>query len=268
MTSRSTVVETLRAAGCVFAEEEAQLLMSAARTPAELAAMVHRRTAGLPVEHVVGWAEFCGMHIAVEPGVFIPRRRSELLVSQAVSLAPLGAVVVDLCCGSGAVGAALRAALDGVELYAVDLDPAAVRCALRNLGTSAQVYEGDLYGPLSGSLRGRVDLVVANAPYVPTDEVDLMPAESRMHEPHVALDGGSDGLDVVRRVISGAGDWLAPGGHLLVEVSYRQSGKTVDAMARHGLVPRVANSDELNATVVVGHQPSSRESIGLPTADE
>jgi len=120
--------------------------------------MVDRRAAGVPLEHVLGWAEFCGLRIAVDPGVFVPRRRTEFLARQAAALARPRAVVVDLCCGSGAVGAALAAALDRVELYAVDIDPAAVRCARRNLaGAGGQVYEGDLYQPLPATLRGRVD---------------------------------------------------------------------------------------------------------------
>ena len=103
----------LRAAGCVFAEDEAGLLIAAARNPAELAAMVGRRAAGQPLEHVLGWAEFCGLRIAVDPGVFVPRRRTEFLIGQASPLARPGAVIVDLCCGSGALGAALAAALAG-----------------------------------------------------------------------------------------------------------------------------------------------------------
>ena len=108
----SVVVTRLRAAGCVFAEDEAQLLMAGAATLADLSAMVDRRAAGEPLEHVLGWAEFCGLRIAVDPGVFVPRRRTEFLVSQAVTLARKAAaaqprtVVVDLCCGSGALGVA------------------------------------------------------------------------------------------------------------------------------------------------------------------
>src|SRR3954470_23948551 len=131
--SVSTVVDRLRGAGCVFAEAEAELLMAAARSPEELAALVERRVAGLPLEQVLGWAEFCGLRIAVEPGVFVPRRRTEFLVRQAVALAQAPVVVVDMCCGSGAVGAALAAVRPRVEVYAVDIDPAAVRCARRNL---------------------------------------------------------------------------------------------------------------------------------------
>jgi release factor glutamine methyltransferase len=259
---RSAAVTRLRAAGCVFAEDEARLLISAARTPADLAAMVDRRAAGLPLEHVLGWAEFCGLRIAVDPGVFIPRRRTEFLVNQAADLARQvparpRTVVVDLCCGSGAVGAALVAALDQAELHAVDIDPAAVRCARRNVAAAGgQVYEGDLYTPLPAALRGRIDVLFANAPYVPTEAIGLLPAEARLHEARVALDGGADGLDVLRRVITSATLWLAPGGHLLVETSERQARRTVETFARSGLIPRLASSDELNATVVIGTRPA------------
>jgi release factor glutamine methyltransferase len=252
---RSAVVDALRAAGCVYAEDEARLLLSAARTPADLAAMVERRTAGVPVEQVVGWAMFCGLKIALEPGVFVPRRRTEFLVSQAIALAPPRANVVDLCCGSGAVGVALLAALDQVGLFAVDLDPAAARCAHRNIAGRGQVYEGDLYDPLPSSLRGRVDLLVANAPYVPTPDLALLPPEARQHEPPLALDGGSDGLDVLRRVIVQAPRWLRAGGHVLVETSDHQAPVAADVVARSGLVPRVASSDDLTGTVVIGTDP-------------
>jgi release factor glutamine methyltransferase len=251
-------VSRLRRAGCVFAEEEARLIMSAGRTPDDLTEMVARRAAGQPLEHVVGWAEFCGLRIAVDPAVFVPRRRTEFLVRQAAAAAGSMPVVVDLCCGSGAVGAALAATLDRVELHAVDVDPAAVRCARRNVADGVgRVYEGDLYEPLPGRLRGRVDILVANVPYVPTEEVGLLPAEAREHEARVALDGGTDGLEVLRRVSAAAPRWLAPGGHLLIETSERQAPRAVEAFACDGLIPRVAASEELNATVVIGTRPSS-----------
>jgi release factor glutamine methyltransferase len=281
--SSSVIVTRLRAAGCVFAEDEARLLISAARTQADLTAMVDRRVAGLPLEHVLGWAEFCGLRVAVDPGVFVPRRRTEFLVSQAAALArrpaalagqngipadqpasPTGqalarpVVVVDLCCGSGAVGAALAATLGRVELHAADIDPAAVRCARRNVAAAGgHVYEGDLYQPLPAGLRGRVGILVANAPYVPTEAVGLLPAEARVHEPRVALDGGADGLDVVRRVTAGAASWLAPGGHLLVETSERQAPHAVEAVTLGGLTARVTSSGDLTATVVVGTRPAA-----------
>ncbi|GIH67183.1 putative protein N(5)-glutamine methyltransferase [Microbispora siamensis] len=251
-----SIVARLRAAGCVFAEDEARLLASAARTPAELDDMVDRRAAGLPLEHVLGWAEFCGLRLAVDPGVFVPRPRTELLVRQAAALARPGAVVVDLCCGSGAMGAALAAAVGPVELHAVDVDPAAVRCARRNLAAAGgRVYEGDLYAALPAALRGRVDVLVASPPYVPTGAIGLLPPEARVHEPQVALDGGADGLDVVRRVVAGAGGWLAPGGHLLVETSEGQARETTDAVARAGLAARLTHDEELDATTVIGTMP-------------
>jgi release factor glutamine methyltransferase len=254
----STIVTRLRSVGCVFAEDEARLLVTTAGTPDELVAMVDRRVAGLPLEHVLGWAEFHGLRIAVDHGVFVPRRRTEFLVDQAAGLARPGSVVVDLCCGSGAVGAALVAALGSIELYAADIEPAAVRCARRNIpADKGRVYEGDLYEPLPAALRGRVDVLVANAPYVPTDAIRLLPPEARYHEPRVALDGGADGLDVQRRVLAGAAQWLAPDGHLLIETSERQAPRTAETFARHGLIPRAAGCEELGATVVIGTRPAT-----------
>jgi release factor glutamine methyltransferase len=239
------------------------LLICAAQTPADLAAMVDRRVSGLPIEHILGWAEFCGLRIEVDPGVFVPRRRTEFLVHQAAARARAGAVVVDLCCGSGAVGAALVAALDRVELYAVDIDPAAVRCARRNLAAGGgRAYEGDLYEPLPATLRGRVHILVANVPYVPTEAIGLLPPEARIHEPRVALDGGVDGLDVVRRVSAAAPLWLAPGGHLLVETGDRQAPPAAEIVARNGLIPHVVSAEELNATVVIGTRPPRQSESG------
>jgi release factor glutamine methyltransferase len=253
----ANIVTRLRAAGCVFSEDEASLLISAARTPADLAVMVERREAGLPLEHVIGWAEFCGLRIAVDPGVFVPRRRTEFLVRQAAALARPGAVVVDLCCGSGAVGAALAAAIERIELYASDIDPAAVRCTRRNITVAGgHVYEGDLYEPLPVKLQGHVDLLIANAPYVPTKAIGLLPSEARNYEARVALDGGADGLDVQRRVAAEAPLWLVPGGHLLVETSERQASKTVEIFARNGLISQLFSDDELDATVVIGTKPT------------
>jgi release factor glutamine methyltransferase len=245
------VAARLRAAGCVFAEDEARLLVTEAGSPAELEARVRRRAAGEPLEHVLGWAEFCGLRIAVADGVFVPRRRTESLVAEAAALAGPRAVVVDLCCGSGAVAAALTARLDTPDVHAVDVDPAAVACARRNL-PGAEVHTGDLFGALSAALRGRVDLLVANVPYVPSDAIALMPPEARDHEPRVALDGGADGLDVARRVVAGAGAWLAPGGSVLFEVGGEQAASATRIVSAAGLLPRVVSDEETGAIVVVG----------------
>jgi release factor glutamine methyltransferase len=117
------------------------------------------------------------------------------------------------------------------------------------------VYAGDLYDPLPTALRGHVDVLVANVPYVPTGAVALMPREARVHEPLVALDGGADGLDVLRRVAARAGDWLVPGGHVLFETGTDQVPAAVDALAAAGLTPAVDRDDELGATVVSGRRP-------------
>lgn len=257
MTLSTSLVDRLRAAGCVFAEEEADLLVSAARDDGHLAGMVARRVAGEPLEHVVGWAEFCGLRVEVGAGAFVPRRRTEFLVREAVALARPGAVVLDLCCGVGALGAAVAARVPGgVELHAADIDPAALAYARRNVAPyGGAVWEGDLYGPLPATLRGRVDVLVVNAPYVPTDEVALMPPEARDHEPLVSLDGGADGLDVHRRVAAGALPWLAPGGHLLIETSARQSRHTSAALTSAGLTARTTTSEELYATVAIARAP-------------
>jgi release factor glutamine methyltransferase len=261
--SESAVVARLRTAGCVFAEDEARLLVVAASGPAELAAMVDRRAAGLPLEHVLGWAEFCGLRVVVGPGVFVPRRRSEFLVRQAVvgltgasqQAGGLGAVpiVLDLCCGCGAVGLAVATGLARAELHAADIDPGATAYARRNLAAiGGHVYEGDLYEPLPAGLHGRVDVLVVNAPYVPTTEVGLMPPEARLHEPLVALDGGPDGVGIHRRVAAQAPEWLAPGGRLLIETSDRQATLTGAAMVAAGFATSIASNDMLDATVVIG----------------
>jgi release factor glutamine methyltransferase len=251
--ARTAVVDRLRTAGCVFAEEEADLLMRAAKTPAMLRVMVDARVSGRPLEHVLGWVDFAGLRFAVEPGVFVPRRRTELLVRRAAALAAPGAVVVDLACGCGAVGAAIAARVGQVELHAVDIEPAAVRCAARNVAHfRGTVHLGDLFDPLPAELRGRVDVLVANVPYVPTDAVALMPPEARLHEPLVALDGGADGLDVFRRVAAQARDWLARGGHVLMETGSDQVDAALDVLAAGGLRPAVDTDQDLGATVLVG----------------
>ncbi|MFF7986151.1 putative protein N(5)-glutamine methyltransferase [Streptomyces sp. NPDC007901] len=253
LSDTTAVVSALRTAGCVFAEDEAELILATARTPEELATMVDRRASGQPLEHVLGWAEFHGLRVLVEPGVFVPRRRTEFLVDQALAQVPGASVVVDLCCGSGAVGAALAAALGDIELHAADIDPAAVGCARRNIAPyGGHAHGGDLFEALPAALRGRVGILAANVPYVPSGEVGLLPAEAREHEPLVALDGGGDGLDVLRRVAAEAPRWLAPGGCVLVETSERQAEAAVETFAHAGLRTRLTVSEELYANVVIG----------------
>lgn len=249
------LVRRLRAAGCVFAEDEAALLAAEASDAEALDVATARRVAGEPLEQVLGWAAFRGLRVAVAPGVFVPRARTALLVEEALRVLPAGGTVVDLCCGTGAVGLAVVDAAPGAALWAVDVDPAAVACARHNLGSRGAALLGDLDAPLPPDLAGRVDVLVANAPYVPTAEIAHMPPEARDHEPRAALDGGADGVDLHRRVAAAAPRWLAPGGHLLIETSTGQADATAAACAAHGLVPRVVHDEDLDGTVVVARAP-------------
>ena len=250
------IIDRLRAAGCVFAEEEASLLIEAADTEAELEILVAKRAEGLPLEHLVGWADFDGLRITVGPGVFVPRRRTEFLVELAAELAPREATVVDLCCGSGALGAALLARRPDVRVTASDIDPVAVGYAWRNLPPNSLVVAGDLFDPLPVILRGHVDLVLANTPYVPSASIALMPREARLHEPRATLDGGVDGLDLQRRVAAEVPGWLAPGGRVFVEVSEAQAPAAAQLLCDSGLKAEVHESDQ-EATVVSGIAPAS-----------
>ena len=304
----AAVAGRLAAAGCVFAAEEAGLLIDAAGSERELNVLVERREAGEPLEQLVGWAEFCGLRILVALGVFVPRRRTEYLVRLAARRldrmpADRPAIVVDLCCGTGAIGLAIARARRiratptderrRIELYAVDLDPAAVTCAAANLaaanlaaaglagvdtaaahqsGVTGRVYAGDLDAPLPADLLGRVDVLVANAPYVPTSEIAMMPPEARDHEPAMALDGGPDGLDIQRRVIAAAPRWLAPDGRLLVETSERQAPESTAIAERAGLSGKIKHSSRWAATVLVARrlpevqsaQSASRNGVARP----
>ncbi|MGZ4474169.1 MAG: putative protein N(5)-glutamine methyltransferase [Nocardioides sp.] len=243
------LVTRLRSAGCVFAEDEAAALREAARSPEELETMAVRRIAGEPLEQVLGYADFAGLRLRVTPGVFVPRLRSTLMVDLAAALLPPGAAVIDLGCGTGAIGAAVAARVAQAEVWAVDIDPAAVACARLNLPAD-QVLEGDLFSPLPPGLKAGV--ICANAPYVPTAAIATMPPEARDHEHRVALDGGPDGLDIQRRLIAAAPPWLTPGGTLLVESSRQQAETTAALMAAAGLKPQIHTDAALDGTVVSG----------------
>ncbi|MET1036642.1 MAG: putative protein N(5)-glutamine methyltransferase, partial [Aeromicrobium sp.] len=197
--------------------------------------------------------------VLVEPGVFVPRTRTGILVDEGARLIGPGSVVVDLCCGTGAVGLALHARQPEIELFASDIEATAVHCARRNVEPiGGRVLAGDLFDALPADLRGRVDLLVVNAPYVPSDAIATMPPEARDHEPRVALDGGADGVDVHRRVAAAAGAWLAPGGHLLIETSRHQAPLTVAALEAAGLSTRTVTSEQLDGTAVVAFADIAR----------
>ena len=249
----SDLVTQLREAGCVFAEEEAEILFAAASDTTELDLLAARRIDGEPLEHVVGWAGFAGLRIPVAPGVFVPRRRTELVARVAQRLAPDLGTVVDLCCGAGAIGIALATWREDLTVFASDIDPVAVELAARGLaplGGTAVVSNMD--ADLPPGLAGAVDVVTSCPPYVPTRQIAMMPHEARDHEPRRALDGGRDGARVQARVFDAAVRLLAPGGACVVETSEHVVDATVAAATHAGLAAAVEEDEALGAVVVVG----------------
>lgn len=203
-------VAALRAAGCVFAEDEADVIWSTYAADADRTSAVRARAGGVPLEQVVGWASFGEVRVALAPGVFVPRRRAEAILAPAVAARPHARVVVDLGCGAGALAANLAVLLPEADVHGVELDPVAAACARRTGGFT--VHEGSWWSGLPASLEGRVDLAVAYLPHVPTARLDDIHPDFRAHEPPLSVDGGADGLDPLRAVLAGLGTWLAPDG--------------------------------------------------------
>ncbi len=201
-----SVVERLRAAGCVFAEDEAALLAGDEQ-------LIARRIAGERLEHVLGWVEFCGLRLELDAGVFIPRPQTEELALAASTLRP--AVAMDLFSGCGAVACVVKQHNPDARVVAGELEPAALACARRNCERfGVELFPSDVDAGMPAELEGAVDVITANVPYVPSAELAYVPHDG---EPAAALDGGPDGERWVRRVAAIAPRWLAPGGVLLVE---------------------------------------------------
>lgn len=234
MDDSTEVIARLRAAGCVFAEDESALLLSESATGRDLEQMVQQRVSGMPLEHVVGWARFAGLQVTVAEGVFVPRPRTKKVVDRAIAEGKRGGTVLELCCGTGAVGLAIARGLDAT-LWAADIDAAAVACARTNLDAE-RVFRSDLYDALPPGLTA--DLIVVIAPYVPTAEIGLLPREARDFEPLLALDGGDDGLSVVRRAVAGASARLNAGGMFITEVARQQAPAVVELLTAAGFDAR------------------------------
>jgi release factor glutamine methyltransferase len=248
----TSILLRLRDAGCVFAEDEARLLCEFARDQDHLDELVDRRITGEPLEHLIGWVEFCGRGYFLGPDVFIPRQRSTLLVDEAARVKASGAgTILDLCCGCGALGIAVRNRVGGVVI-ASDISAVAVDFARRN-GVH-EGYVGDLFDALPAVYRGQIDTLIANTPYVPSAAVSDMPRESRDYEPRTTVDGGPDGMDLQTRVLIEAIDWLAPGGSLLTETSAGQADALHALAASRGWNARVVSDDELGAHMLVAHR--------------
>lgn len=222
----------LALAGCVAAEAEAVELLAAAPDEPTLDAWLRRREAGEPLAWITGIARFGPIALHIEAGVYVPRAQTRDLAARAASRLPAGGRALDLCTGTGAVAAWLRTEVPDVVVIGVDLDAVAARCARRN---GIPTLLGDLGAPLRTAQGGHAfDVVTAVAPYVPTAAIELLPADVRRYEPHRALDGGADGLDLVRRVIATAQHVLRPGGWLVVEVGGEQDEVLAPVWAGHG----------------------------------
>jgi release factor glutamine methyltransferase len=177
--------------------------------------LTRRRLTGEPLAWITGVTEFCGLEIAVDAGVYVPRPHTEQIAERAAELLPAGGIAVDLCTGSGAVAAVLQARRPAARVVATDVDEASVACARRN---SVEAYAGDLFDPLPRQLPRSVDVVVAVPPYVPTPELSLLQRDTFAFESPRAYDGGADGTDVLRRILAESGLFLRPGGSVVVEL--------------------------------------------------
>lgn len=220
----------LTAAGCVAAAEEAVELRAAAADAAGFERLVSRREGGEPLAWITGSEVFCGARVAVAPGVYVPRRQSEELARRAARAleASTARTAADLCTGSGAVAVHLGR-LARARVVGIDLDPVAAACARSN-GVPAVVADAAA-PPLAP---GRFDVVTAVPPYVPTGSLHLLPRDVQRHEPRWALDGGTDGLDVVREVVPAASVLLRRGGWLFLEIGGEQDRLAADLLTAAG----------------------------------
>ncbi len=247
------VVDRLVAAGCVAATEEAAAFAAAAPDERIFESWLQRREQGEPPGWITGRVEFCGRTLHLDPGVYVPRHQSEELARRAASVLPEQGRAIDLCTGAGAIASHLRAELPTASVVGVDLDPAAAACAHRN---GVPVVVADLAAPVHGD--GTFDLVTAVAPYVPTDDLRLLPADVQRYEPRPALDGGGDGLTLVRGVIAAAARLLRPGGWLLVEVGGDQDAALAETFATTGfdaVTPWLDDDRDLRGIAAQRHMP-------------
>jgi release factor glutamine methyltransferase len=270
-TAVAEVTRELAAAGCVSAAAEARWLVEEAADPQALRAMVARRVAGEPLQYVVGWAPFGWLRLRVGPGVFVPRPETEGLAHRAAAhLRAAGReskppVAVDLCTGSGAIACFLAAEVPGARVLATELDPAALAWARPNTDRcGVELLAGDLDAPLPADLAGRVDVLCANVPYVPSGAIPTLPRDVRDHEPLLALDGGPDGLDVLRRVAARAGRWLAPGGVLLCEIGDDQGEAAAALLADAGLAEVAILPDLVGRDRIVAGRRGPGNPKGVP----
>jgi len=228
------LAERLSAAGFIAAHDEAEeLLACAAGDPERLNALVARRLTGEPLAWITGSVSCCGVQLRVDPGVYVPRPQSEALALRAVERLPANGAAIDLCTGTGAVAKTLTTHRPGARVVASDLDERAVACAATN---GVEVYRGDLFAPLPRTLEGRVHVVVGVVPYVPTSALPLLHRDTFTFESPLSYDGGREGTDVLRRVLTESPRFLRRGGALLLELGGKQADLLAEDLARLGYV--------------------------------
>lgn len=240
---RADVVAILRRGGIETCEAEARWILEAAGLPARTGgpsgagepdaeqiepralSMARRRAGGEPLQYLTGVTGFRTIELAVGPGVLVPRPETEIVAEVAISRLPTGGTLVDVGTGSGAMALAIKTERSDATVVATEVSEDASRWArinIETLGLDVGLLTGDLFDPLPVKLRGRVDVIVSNPPYVSTGEADDLPSDVVEHEPHRALFAGPDGLSVIRRLGEGAPGWLRPGGALVLEIGAAQ----------------------------------------------
>ncbi|TSI16069.1 methyltransferase [Brevibacterium aurantiacum] len=267
------MVARLRAAGCVFAEDEARILIDAVtscaheasssglapeRSNSLLAEFVARRVAGEPLEQIVGWVEFAGQRLHVAPGVFVPRQRTALLAKatmRAVESAGPGARFLEAFCGVGPVATTVSRALPETQIHLGDHDETALERARKNVGPSVNCHRLTCLKGLPQTLLGSFDVISAVPPYVPDAAAEFLPREAIEHEAPTALFGGADGLDLVRCLIRESGEWLAPGGVLLIELGREQRHTAADFAGARGFRASCILGDDEQTTVLELRRP-------------
>ena len=201
------------------------------------AALINERCKGRPIQYVLGSANFYGIDLAVDERVLIPRPETELLVEEAIAFLKERPFpkAMDLCTGSGAIAAAVAANVPNVKVIATDMSPKAFMLARVNLRPyqNVKVLRGDLFEALpEGELP--FDAILTNPPYIPAEVISTLSREVKDYEPRMALDGGADGLDIIRRIIKEAPDHLKPGGMLLMEIGHDQGSAALELAAQTG----------------------------------
>jgi release factor glutamine methyltransferase len=226
--------------------------------------LIERRATGEPIPYIKGYAEFRGLELISEPGVFVPRDSSEFLAEQAIRRLRKrkSPVHVDLATGAGTIALSVANEVPKAKVYGTDLSEDAVKLARRNaraLGLKARFAAGDVFGGLPRSIAGTVDVITVHPPYVAMDEIDELPDEIKDWEPvHTLTDRSKDGLGFVRRTVAEAPDWLGRKGWLLMETDPDRARDVKRVMAKGGFRDvRSTNGGELKITrVIVGRRPA------------